>query len=96
MGIDPLSLGIGFASGWFVNWSYDRWRDWRLRKRQAKGDYFTATYSGGYIDFEGHLKIPNSIITDSSGDVDVETPDKRHISAEDILKKLLESAKSVK
>jgi hypothetical protein len=96
VGIDPLSCGVAFATGWCVNLSYHRWRDWRLRKRQAKGDYFTATCSGGYIDFEGRVKIPNSITTDSSGDIDVETPDKRHISAEEILKKLFESAKSVK
>jgi len=50
------SWGIGIATGWFVNWSYDRWRNWRLRKRQAKGDYFTVTYSEGYIDFESRVR----------------------------------------
>jgi len=67
--MDLVSWGIGIPTGVGVSllsqWLYHRW----VRKRQAKGDYFTVTYSGGYIDFEGRVKIPNSITTDSSGDV---------------------------
>ena len=56
MGVDPSSLGIGFAIGWVVNWSYDRWHSWLLRRKRGEGDYFTATYSSGYVEFEGRAK----------------------------------------
>lgn len=67
---DLLSWVIGIPTGIGVNW-LSQWLYHKLRKRQARGNYFTATYSSGSIDFEGRVKT--------------------HISAEDILDKLLES-----
>ncbi len=42
----------GIPSGLIANWLFHKF----LRKRQARGDYFTTTYSSGSIDFEGHVK----------------------------------------
>ena len=53
---DLLSWGIGIPTGIGVNW-LSMWLYNRLwRKRRARGDYFTATYSSGGIDFEGRVK----------------------------------------
>ncbi len=56
MQFDLLSWGIGIPTGigvnWLSIWLYQRYH----RKRQTKGDYFTASYSNGGIDFEGRIK----------------------------------------
>ncbi len=62
--------GGGIPSGLVANWLFHK----LLRKRQARGDYFTVTYASGGIDFEGRVKT--------------------HISTEEIINRLLESAKN--
>ncbi len=61
MQFDLLSWGIGIPTGisvnWLSMWLYNRF--WR--KRRTRGDYFTATYSGGDIDFEGRVKTRISV-----------------------------------
>jgi hypothetical protein len=52
---DLVSWLIGIPSGIGVNW-LSQWLFHKLSKKlKPKGDYFTATYSEGYIDFEGHV-----------------------------------------
>ncbi|MGD9115603.1 MAG: hypothetical protein PVJ61_00255 [Dehalococcoidia bacterium] len=73
MQFDLLSWGIGIPTGigvnWLSIWLYQRYQ----RKKQAKGEYFTASYSNGGIDFEGRVQS--------------------RISAEEIMKGVLESLK---
>jgi hypothetical protein len=55
MEFDPPSLGIGLASGFatsfFANLSYDRFKNWRLRKKRGAGDYVTVTHSSRNFEF---------------------------------------------
>jgi len=89
----PIGIGVGLLSQWL----YGRF----LRRRRARGAYLTVAHSSGGVDFEGRVETRNSTVTYSSGGIDIEIHvktdiGKAHISAEEILKKLLESAKSVK
>ncbi len=99
--MDLVSWGIGIPTGIGVSllsqWLYHRW----VRKRQAKGAYLTVSHSSGGIDFEGRAETRDFTATYSSDGIDFEIRvktdiGKAYISAEEILEKLLESAKSVK
>ena len=74
MQFDLVSWLIGIPTGIGVNW-LSQWLYHKFsRKKRSEGDYFTATYSKGGLDFEGSVKT--------------------HISAEEIMKKFLESSKN--
>ena len=61
MQFDLVSWLIGIPTGigvnWLSPWLYHKF----LRKKRPKGDYFTATYSKGSMDFEGSVKTHISI-----------------------------------
>ena len=73
MQFDLISWLIGVPTGiginWLSQWLYHKF----FKKKPLGGDYFTATYSQGGIDFGGRIET--------------------HISAEEIVQRVLESIK---
>jgi len=47
-----IGIPTGIGVNWLSSWLYHKF----LIKKRSKGDYFTATYSKGGIDFEGSVK----------------------------------------
>ena len=87
MGIDPLSLGMGlaggFATSFFANLSYDRFKSWRLRKKRGAGDYVAVTHSSASGNFEFYVdEKRSSTVTYSSGDVEIKVSFKRDMGAD--------------